>query len=245
MGTVANLETTNKNTLVEAINEVKALADSAFQEADNGKIEISNAIVGKGGIASPQDSFLGLASAITALPTGGGSGGGISIVGFNTFTGSLDSLVESQIIPLNKTIDPTKTVVLINAVPTSTDGNTSSASVVPNLNSQYDQITVIRRFNGRLASIDFQVQVIELSGNVIVHRGVRQFSGTSLDVTLTGITDYTKCLPIVYGYRGGTSQSYAQTNQLLAKLTSNTNMTIQQAINTENEYHYQIIEFLD
>lgn len=62
IGNLLTLQTIEKNTLVGAMNEV-------FQNADNGKTAIYNAIVGKGTTPSSQD-FSDLVSAISSINTG-------------------------------------------------------------------------------------------------------------------------------------------------------------------------------
>lgn len=55
-------------------SNVEAVLLELFTFAGSGKIVISNAITGKGGIAFPTYSFVDLATAITNIPTGGDPG---------------------------------------------------------------------------------------------------------------------------------------------------------------------------
>lgn len=72
IGALANLTTTIKTDLVSSINEVKVLADSAFQSASDGKVLISNAITGADNrVVVPTDAtFQQLSGCIAQIETG-------------------------------------------------------------------------------------------------------------------------------------------------------------------------------
>lgn len=61
IGTLTNLQTSNKTDLVQALNE-------NFTNANNGKSAIATAVNGKGGTANASMTFSQLASAVTGIP---------------------------------------------------------------------------------------------------------------------------------------------------------------------------------
>lgn len=64
VGDKSNLQTSNKNDLVSAINEIKGRVDEAFQNANNGKKIIATAI---GSPVSPNDTFNAMGTKIDNL----------------------------------------------------------------------------------------------------------------------------------------------------------------------------------
>lgn len=80
VGNLSDLETTNKNSLVEAINE-------NFTNVSNGKTLIAEAITDKGVETSATDSFQTMATNISNIE-GGGGGGDITNMSLLTSSGS-------------------------------------------------------------------------------------------------------------------------------------------------------------
>lgn len=107
IGNKATLKTTDKTTIVGAVNEL-------FTDVDNGKTQIANAIVGKNGTASSSDTFTQLASAISLL------GGGVKSVQRGYLNEQLSSVLSKNI--TISAVNPDNTIVLIDNY-----GDTSNA----------------------------------------------------------------------------------------------------------------------
>lgn len=197
IGNKATLKTTDKTTIVGAVNEL-------FTDVDNGKTQIANAIVGKNGTASSSDTFTQLASAISLL------GGGVKSVQRGYLNEQLSSVLSKNI--TISAVNPDNTIVLIDNY-----GDTSNAfSRVFKTIELVNDVTIKIESGEYYAALYDNWQVLEFDKLKSKQSGVVQLNQleTSKDISLKKV-DLSK-IGVFFSWTTNSSRTSTGSNDSIA-----------------------------
>lgn len=197
IGNKATLKTTDKTTIVGAVNEL-------FIDVDNGKTQIANAIVGKNGTASSSDTFTQLASAISLL------GGGVKSVQRGYLNEQLSSVLSKNI--TISAVNPDNTIVLIDNY-----GDTSNAfSRVFKTIELVNDVTIKIESGEYYAALYDNWQVLEFDKLKSKQSGVVQLNQleTSKDISLKKV-DLSK-IGVFFSWTTNSSRTSTGSNDSIA-----------------------------
>lgn len=197
IGNKATLKTTDKTTIVGAVNEL-------FTDVDNGKTQIANAIVGKNGTASSSDTFTQLASAISLL------GGGVKSVQRGYLNEQLSSVLSKNI--TISAVNPDNTIVLIDNY-----GGTSNAfSRVFKTIELVNDVTIKIESGEYYAALYDNWQVLEFDKLKSKQSGVVQLNQleTSKDISLKKV-DLSK-IGVFFSWTTNSSRTSTGSNDSIA-----------------------------